>query len=287
MEVQINGHTKILGVIGDPIEHSLSPRIHNTLCKHLDLNYVYVPFRVTPDHLQDAVKGFKAVGITGFNVTIPHKKNIIRYLDEVSKEALLMGAVNTVKNIDGRLYGYNTDGDGFVKSLKSQGVYIKDKNIVMIGAGGSARGIAVKLAMEGARSIIILNRTLEKAQDISSMINNNIHNISQSDLFTNHNLICYAESCDILINTTPIGMYPDTNACPVEDLSFLNPGTVACDLIYNPEKTVFLSKAEEAGCKTVNGWGMLIFQAVSAFEIWTGVKVSGDLIKILHELCIN
>ncbi|MDK2800096.1 MAG: shikimate dehydrogenase [Clostridiales bacterium] len=281
MEKLINGYTKILGIIGDPIEHSLSPGIHNTLCKYLNLNYVYIPFKVSSEQLENAVKGLKALGVMGFNVTIPHKKNIIQYLDEVSKEALLMGAVNTVKNVDGKLYGYNTDGQGFVKSLKNEGVAIEGKNILVIGAGGAARGITVSLALEGVQSITILNRTAQKAKAICTMINENVKNISRSDSLNYENFNRYIEDCDILINTTSIGMHPDIHACPIENLTSLKSSTVVCDLIYNPSKTAFLANAEKKGCKIINGWGMLVFQAINAFEIWMDIKINDNLTNIL------
>ncbi|MDK2933968.1 MAG: shikimate dehydrogenase [Clostridiales bacterium] len=245
MEKLINGYTKILGIIGDPIEHSLSPGIHNTLCKYLNLNYVYIPFKVSSEQLENAVKGLKALGVMGFNVTIPHKKNIIQYLDEVSKEALLMGAVNT------------------------------------IGAGGAARGITVSLALEGVQSITILNRTAQKAKAICTMINENVKNISRSDSLNYENFNRYIEDCDILINTTSIGMHPDIHACPIENLTSLKSSTVVCDLIYNPSKTAFLANAEKKGCKIINGWGMLVFQAINAFEIWMDIKINDNLTNIL------
>ncbi len=281
MKNNINGKTKILGVIGDPIEHSRSPQIHNTICTYLNLNYAYIPFQITLDNLEDAVKGFKAVDLKGFNVTLPHKKNIIPYLDEVSEEALLIGAVNTVKNIDGRLYGYNTDGYGFIKSLEIEGVSVKEKNIVVLGAGGAAQGICIKMALEGAKSITILNRTVEKAEKICNIINDNIKEIARSDKFNDESLKQYMINADILIHTTPVGMYPHNEECPVSDLSFLDKRVVVCDLIYNPTKTTFLEKAEEMGCKTINGWGMLIYQAVRAFEIWTDIQVDNDVIEIV------
>ena len=287
MKKHINGRTKILGIIGDPIEHSFSPYIHNTLCNQLDLNYSYVPFKVSSENLHDAVKGLKAVGIVGFNVTIPHKKNIIRYLDNVSKEALLMGAVNTVKNVEGRLYGYNTDGEGFIRSLYEEGVYVKGKNIIILGAGGAARGVGIKMALEGAESIVILNRTVERAYEISSIINDNIRGVSKHDVLNREILLHYGQSCDILINTTPLGMYPDVDSCPVDDMDFLHSGIVVCDLIYNPFKTIFLKKAEEKGCKVINGLGMLLFQGINSFQIWTGVKVSTDAHKYLQKIILD
>lgn len=283
----INGSTKVLGIIGDPIEHSLSPEIHNTICRELKQNYAYVPFKLPAKDIESAVNGFKALGVTGFNVTIPHKKNIIQYLDEVSEEALLMGAVNTVKNVQGKLYGYNTDGEGFIKSLKAHDVSVKNKNIVILGAGGAARGISVKIAMGGAKSITILNRTPEKAQEICDIINQNVADICKGALLDMNSLKACAHSCDILINTTPIGMHPHTAESPVENFSFLNSETVVCDLIYNPKKTLFLSNAEEKSCKIINGWGMLVCQAVSAYEIWTGININDNIIKKLHNMNKN
>jgi len=280
----INGKTKVLAVIGNPIEHSLSPQIHNTLCKELGLNYVYVPFKVETAFLEEAVKGFKAAGMLGFNVTIPHKQNIMPYLDEITPEAELMEAVNTVKISEGRLIGYNTDGIGFIRSLKANDVDVKEKKVVIIGAGGASRGIAVKMALEGAAEIIILNRTLEKAQEISHVINSKIKKIAKADHMNQEILFHYANNCDIFINTTPIGMYPHENDCPIEDMNFLTENTVVCDLIYNPKKTVFLKKAEEKGCKIINGWGMLLYQAIEAFEIWTGITVNKGIIDLLYNI---
>lgn len=283
MENMINGRTKVLAVIGDPIEHSLSPEIQNTICKKLNVNYAYIPFRIASEDLKDAVCGFKACNLSGFNITIPHKSNIMQYLDEVSQEALLMGAVNTVKNVDGRLYGYNTDGVGFIKSLQHEGVNVKNKNIVIIGAGGAVRGIAVKMALEGAVQITILNRTVAKAENISEHINRNISNISQALPLNDNHFAETCADCDILINSTPIGMYPHTEASPVQSLDFFNKNdTVVCDLIYNPSKTKFLLKAEKAGCKIINGWGMLIYQAIEAFEIWTGMKIDENMVEHLY-----
>ena len=282
MTEQINGKTKIFSVIGNPIEHSLSPQIHNTIYKYMNLNYSYVPFHVEPQNLKTAVNGMRALGVKGFNVTIPYKEKIIPYLDEISEEAALIGAVNTVKNINGKLFGHTTDGEGFIKSINALNVDIKDKNILVIGAGGSSRSISVKMAMEGASSIIILNRTVEKARAICKIINNNIKNISGSDLLNQNKFNFYAKQSDIIINTTPIGMYPKNEGCPINDFKYIKPDTVVCDLIYNPEMTQFLMKANEIGCKTINGWGMLIFQALLAFDIWTDFIADDNLVNILY-----
>ena len=275
------GDTKILGVIGNPIEHSFSPQIHNTICKHLKLNYTYVPFNVKEKDLEYAVKGLSALSVEGFNVTIPHKNSIMKYLDKISDDALLIGAVNTVKNVDNKWYGYNTDGDGFIRSLSAYDVDVKGKKVVILGAGGAAKAVAVKIAMQGAASIIILNRTLDKAKEICSVINKNVADIASIDMLNAENIKIYGEIADIIIHTTPIGMYPNNEQTLVQQFDFIRKDTVVCDLIYNPAKTVLLKKAQQAGCKVINGWGMLIYQAVNAFEIWTGKKASHDVIALL------
>ncbi len=280
----INGRTKILGLVGDPIEHTFSPSIHNKLCDKLNLNYIYIPFNIKSSKLSQAIEGFRAINLYGFNVTIPHKENIIPFIDKVSNEALLMGAVNTVKNIGGQLHGYNTDGYGFCQSLYYNNVSIKNKNIIILGAGGSARALSIKLAIEGAKSILILNRTPEKAKDISNIINDKIKNIASYGLLDNDSPRKYIKECDILINSTSMGMEPHVNLSPISDFNFLNSKTIVCDLIYNPNKTLFLSKAEKMGCKIINGWGMLIFQAIKSFEIWTEQKVSNKLIADLFNI---
>ncbi len=280
----IRGDTKVLGVIGNPIEHSFSPQIHNTICKCLKLPYTYVPFHVMEENLQDAIKGLCALSVQGFNVTIPHKNSIMQYLNGVSEEARLIGAVNTVKNVAGKLYGYNTDGNGFIRSLKKYNVDVKGKNILILGAGGAARAVAVKMAIEQAKCITILNRTVDKAKEICEVINTHIVDIANSDVFSSENVSRYGQRVDIIVHTTPIGMYPNIEANPVEQLAFLKEDIVVCDLIYNPPKTVLLKETEKSGCLSINGWGMLIYQAVNAFEIWTGEKVSNDVIYQLYKL---
>jgi|LSQX01.3.fsa_nt_gb shikimate dehydrogenase len=287
MTKKINGKTEIFSVIGNPIEHSLSPQIHNTIYEYMNLNYNYVPFKVDSAELKTAIQGIKSLGIKGFNVTIPHKQKIIPYLDKVSEEAMLVGSVNTVKTTDGKLCGYTTDGEGFIKSLNRNNVNIKGKKVLVIGAGGSSRSISIRMAAEEIRSIIILNRTTEKAKAICDIINKNIKPIAIADVFNDTKFNIYSEEADIIVNTTPVGMYPNNEKCPIDSFISLRPDTVVCDLIYNPRVTQFLSKAENKGCKTINGWGMLIFQAIAAFEIWTNKKVDDKLIEILYNRIVE
>ncbi len=281
---RVTGRTKVLGLIGNPVEHSLSPQLHNTILGILKLDYVYIPMKVEKSELESAVKGIKALNFKGFNITAPHKKHIMEYLDEVSKEALLIGAVNTVKNTDGRLVGYNTDGEGFLRSFKEEaGVGFQDKKILIIGAGGAARSIAVKIAMEGAKAITIVNRTPENAREIADVINNNIKAIVQC---------CSSQTCkmqdivgesDYIINTTSIGMHPDVGFSPLDSQIKFDSNQVVYDAIYSPLKTKLLLAAEKSGCKIVNGLGMLFYQGINALEIWMGLKFSDELVMNVYD----
>jgi len=282
MQIQdyITGKSRLAGLIGNPVEHSISPQLHNTLSKYMRVDMAYVAFQVKKEDLEKAVTGLKALNAIGFNVTIPYKKEVMKYIDVNSKEALLMGAVNTVKNICGRLYGYNTDAEGFARSFKEEsGESFKGKKIAIIGAGGASRAIAVKIAMEGADSINVVNRTLERASDIVEVINNNIRCICRA--FTIGAAVegHVFKEADIIINTTPVGMYPDVSKSPVEGFPIFSSGQIVYDAIYNPRKTKFLADAEMCGCKTINGFGMLIYQGIFAYEIWTGFKVPEELVR--------
>jgi shikimate dehydrogenase len=284
----ITGKSRLAGLIGNPVEHSISPQLHNTLSNYLRVDMAYAPFQVEKEDLERAVNGLKALNAIGFNVTIPYKKDVMKYIDVNTKEAILMGAVNTVKNICGRLYGYNTDAEGFARSFKEEsGEGFNDKNITIIGAGGASRAIAVKMAMEGAKSISIVNRTLEKAIDIVEVINNNISCICQA--FTTDSTLeeSIFKEADVIINTTSIGMYPDIDKSPVKDTEIFSSNQIVYDVIYNPSKTKFLADAKMRGCKTINGFGMLIYQGISAYEIWTGIKVPEELIKEVFKLFSN
>ncbi len=279
----ISGSTKILGIIGNPVEHSISPYLHNTISRYLGIETAYVPFKVEKDSLENAVKGLKALGILGFNVTIPFKKDVIKYLDENSKEALLMGAVNTVKNIDGRLYGYNTDAEGFARSFKGEsGTGFRGKKVVIVGAGGAARGIAVKIAIEGAEKIHVINRTLAKADDIAGIINNNIGNAAEALSLEDKKALSVFTDCDMVINTTSVGMWPETENCPLGEEFTFSKGQIVYDAVYNPLKTKFLARAEGQGCKIINGLGMLFYQGIYAYEIWTGIKLGDGFLEELY-----
>ncbi len=272
----VNGKTVLYGLIGWPVEHTKSPFIHNTLFKEFNMNAVYVPVPVNPRELEKAVEGLKAQNFAGFNVTVPHKKDIIKYLDDVSEEALLMGAVNTVKISDGRLKGYNTDADGFVRDFTGAfDTDFKGKRVTLLGAGGTARALAVKLAAEGTGRLTIVNRTLQNAQAIVELA---VDNLGHSRVYgitpEAPEFQKELEQSDIIVNTTPAGMSTYGAATPFNYDFVFGKKQLVYDVIYTPGKTRFLEQAEACGCKIRNGFGMLINQGVLAFEIWTGNTVS-------------
>jgi shikimate dehydrogenase len=278
----VSGKTKVVGVIGCPIEHSISPHLHNMISSKLGVDLIYVPFRVEKPELENAVKGLKALNLVGFNVTVPYKKEIMKFIDDNSKEALLMGAVNTIKNIDGRFYGYNTDAEGFSRAYKEivkSG--FRGKRITLLGAGGAARAISVKVAKEGAEKISIINRSIEKAFDITEIINNNFNKIAKAYSNDDSQVNKVFSESDIIINATPIGMYPEIGASPLNKKMKLTKEQIVYDTIYNPVKTKLLQEAQKAGAMAVNGLGMLFYQGVFAYEIWTGIKITEEIIKEL------
>lgn len=262
----IDGHTKLLGLMGYPVEHTYSPQMHNYISKVYNQNYAYMALE-TPEYLlKEAIDGVKGLNFAGINVTAPHKVEVMQYLHEVAPEAKLYGAVNTVKNDHGKLYGYNTDADGFYMSLLSEGVDVIDKDLLILGAGGASRPICAKFAGLGAKSITVLNRTQKNAEILADFIKENC----QYDIGTKQEHSKY----DVIINTTSAGMEPDIDSCPMDDFSFVDSNTAVADMIYNPRETVFLKRAKEHGAShIINGLGMLIYQGLVAYEIFTGVKV--------------
>jgi len=281
----ITGKTRLLGLIGYPVRHTISPGLHNTLSAALGQDYVYLPFEVHPTNLEKAVTGLQALGFTGFNVTIPYKEEVIKYLDRLSREAELIGAVNTVKICDRKLTGYNTDAEGFARSFAEMtGTGLKNKKMLVIGAGGTARAIAVKAALEGTSKIYIVNRTRNKSENIVNIINQYITDIAEShDLDSIFELV---PCSDVIINTTPLGMHPDVDKSPVEDsvlLKILKPSHIVYDVIYNPDKTRLLLCAEKAGCKIVNGLGMLFYQGIHAYEIWTETTIEKNILDEVYQ----
>lgn len=273
--MNIKGSTNIVGLIGHPVEHSFSPPMHNAAFAELGLDYAYVAFDVNPNDLKSAVDGAKSLNIKGFNVTIPHKIEVMQYLDELDEVARLIGAVNTIdfKN----LKGYNTDGIGAVRAIEEV-TSIKDKNVVVAGAGGASRAISFYLAKFGAGSMTILNRNANKAKDLAG-------DVLKSDLIGDvgadsiSEIDSYLKDADILVDTTPLGMDPHINDEPIAKSDAMHDGLVVFDAVYNPNETVLLKEAIKAGAKPVYGIKMLLYQGAESFKIWTGRDAPIDVMQ--------
>lgn len=257
---------KLYAVLGDPIAHSMSPSMQNDLFSFYNLEAEYLPFQVKQENLKDAVKGLKALGAAGFNVTVPHKSAILPFLDDIDELALNIGAVNTVVNQAGKFVGYNTDGLGFSKGLEAQLPTLAGKKALIIGAGGAARAIYFSLAMLNSFAIDIANRTVEKAEKLVQDCPFSIFSKALSLEAAAANLADY----DLIVQTTLIGMHPNISASPVS-LENLQTHAIVSDIIYNPLYTLFLKKAQQQGATIQNGLDMFVYQGALAFEKWTGI----------------
>ena len=273
----VSGKTRLCGVIGDPIEHTMSPAIHNAAFAQMGLDYLYVPFHVKKEELGKAIDGMRALNMRGLNVTIPHKVTIIPLLDELDPLAGKIGAVNTVTNDDGVLKGSNTDASGFLQALLERGIEPEGKRIVILGAGGASRAISFILAERGAY-LVILNRLLERAEELASWLST-IFNMEVKALeLVEENLAQVLDEADILVNATSVGMSPNINETPVPS-HLLRPGLIVFDIVYNPIKTRLLREAEEVGAEPISGVDMFVWQGALAFERWTGVKAPLELMQ--------
>lgn len=264
--MKIKGSTNIVGLIGHPVEHSFSPPMHNAAFKKLEMDYAYVAFDVDPSDVESAIKGAKSLNIKGFNVTIPHKIDVMRYLDEIDEVAALIGAVNTIDFKD--MKGYNTDGIGAIKAIEEV-TPIKDKNVIVAGAGGASRAISFYIAKYGASSLTILNRNVERAQDLADdIIKSGFIGDVKADSISEIN--DYLTDADILIDTTPVGMHPNVDDEPIATAQNMHENLVVFDAVYNPNETVLIKEAINAGAKPVYGIKMLLYQGAESFRIWTG-----------------
>lgn len=283
MNYEITGKTKLTGLLGSPVAHSISPQMHNEAFRQLGLDYVYLAFDVTPEHLESAVLGLKAIGIHGFNLTMPLKVHIIPLLDELTPAARLANAVNTVIIKDGVLIGHNTDGIGYMHSVIDAGYDIIGKKMTLLGAGGAATAICVQAALDGVSAIDMFKRknaswddTLAFCQKITAETGCPIRLRDISD----HNALAESISDSaILTNATNVGMAPDTEKSPITDVSVLRKDLIVSDIIYNPKETLLLKQAKEVGCPHFNGLYMLLYQGAAAFTYWTGEKMPIQLIK--------
>lgn len=272
--MQINGRTKICGLIGNPVEHTLSPLIHNTLSELFGRNLVYVPFLVQAERLENAVKGAYALGLEGLNVTVPHKERVLPYLAEVDGLAERIGAVNTLVRCEGGYKGYNTDMPGLYRAMTDDGIRVEGEQVLILGAGGVARAVAVMLS-EKAERIYLLNRTVEKAAAIADEVNAYAGRQAAAALsLTEYTAL--PEGSFLAVQATNVGMYPDTDKAVIEEKDFYRRIRTGYDLIYNPDKTKFMRLVEEAGGAAFNGLKMLLYQGIIAYELWNQVSVSKE-----------
>jgi len=275
--MKISGKTKVCGVIGDPIEHSLSPLIHNAAFKHLKLDFVYEAFKVKKEELDDAMRGVRGLNIHGLNVTMPHKTAIIRYLDEINPIAKAIGSVNTVLNADGKLIGFNTDGVGALNALKNNDVELHGKKLLLLGAGGAAKAIAFHLAPE-VEELRILNRTGERARQLASVLQKEFNRKIVGDTLSHSLLKEWLKDVDILVNATSVGMHPNIDQRLVKR-EWLKPELAVMDIVYNPLETRLIKDAKAVGAKVVYGTEMLVFQGAVSFEIWCGCPAPVEIMR--------
>ena len=280
---RIDAKTQVCGLIGNPVGHSISPLIHNTLAKRLNQNLVYVTFKVESSDVVNAVKGSYALGIKGMNVTVPHKQAVIEALADIDPVAKSIGAVNTLVRVDGGYKGYNTDYIGIRRQLVEDGIDIKGREIIVLGAGGASRAVTFMCAVEGAGRVYLLNRSLDKAVELAQDVNT----------YTGQDKVCPMQLEDynklagkkyIVIQTTSRGLYPETDAAPIENEDFYDMTEAAVDIIFNPFETKFMRLAREHGARAYNGLEMLLYQGVAAYELWNDVKVPDELCRELYGL---
>jgi len=290
LKEELFSYKNVTGVIGHPIKHSFSPLMHNTAFKMLGLDFIYLPFDVLSENLHDALKGIVALNIKGFNVTLPHKEKILQYLTDITDEANIIGAVNTVVNIDGKLIGHNTDVDGVIASLQEFKEELAGAEIAIIGCGGAARSVIYALINYfKVAKINLINRTLDKAESLKDYYVEKMlfENIETFELMP-PDLKSLLNQCKLVVNATPIGMFPETDDSPLVTPESFRNEQIVFDLIYNPLKTRFLNLARLSGARIVNGLKMFVHQGAKSFELWTNHKMpSQEIINILEAKLIK
>ena len=281
MNMEINGKTKLMGLIGNPVEHTMSPVIHNTIAEHMNENMAYLPFPVKED-LEVAVKGAYALGVQGINVTVPYKSDVMSSLIDVDRQAAIIGAVNTLVKADGGYKGFNTDLPGLYRAMKSDGIELTDAKVVILGAGGAARSAAFLCAFHAAKELYILNRTVEKAELVAEEVKEKTGfdkvvamALTDYDKLSGDGYLC--------IQATKVGLYPNVDDTPVKEPAFYEKIAVLYDLIYTPWETMCMRLARESGAKAYNGLKMLLYQAVAAYEMWNNTSVSEEIAAYAYE----
>ena len=276
----LDARTRLYCLLGSPVSHSISPAMHNEAFRLLGLNCAYLAFDVDENTFERAVDGLITLNAGGWNCTMPLKRLMYERADELSDSALLSGAVNTVVNENGRLIGHNTDGVGFLRSVKDAGLSVAGQNLTVLGAGGAATAICVQAALDGVREISIFNRHAGRAERIVRIVNENTACHARAFALAEEDRLRQelAES-ELLVNATRVGMKPLEDQCVIPDASMLHPGLFVMDAIYEPARTRLLRMAEEAGCRTLNGLGMVLYQGAASFALWTGHEMPVELVR--------
>jgi shikimate dehydrogenase len=275
MDESINYKAELVGVFGHPVAENPTIIMQEAAFEATGLNWRYLTIEVLPDDLEDAIKGLRAMNMRGINLTIPHKVKVLKYLDEVAPDAALIGAVNTVRRRDKKLIGENTDGKGFLRSLKEDAkIDPAGKQAVILGAGGAARAISVELALAGTKLITIVNRTTARGQELVTLLNEKTN--AKVNFVEWNKRVEIPPVTNILVNATSIGLYPDIEAKPDIVYSDIRSDMIVCDVIPNPPATAFLEEAESRGAKTLDGLGMLVYQGAIGFTMWTGLEAPID-----------
>jgi shikimate dehydrogenase len=277
-----SGKTKVCGVIGNPIEHTLSPIMHNAAFEALKLDYVFLAFKVEVAEVGNAIDGMRALGIHGLNVTMPHKNAVIKFLDELDPTAKTVASANTILNKDGKLFGFNTDGVGALNALEQNGVVVKGKKILLLGGGGAAKAIAYTLSQE-AEELVILNRTPKPVTELANLLKQRFNKRISADAFTPKTVKANLDKADVLINATSIGMEPNVGQTSVTP-EWLRSDLAVMDIVYNPLETKLAKDAKAAGAKVVSGVEMLIYQGAASFEIWTACKAP---VEVMRKAALN
>lgn len=278
----VTGKTAVCGLIGNPVEHTLSPLIHNTLSQLLGMELVYVPFLVEEERVGEAVKGAYALNIKGLNATVPHKSAVIPHLCEVDELAARIGAVNTLVRTDGGYKGYNTDMPGLYRQLQSEDVELAGKEVILLGAGGAARAVAFMCVQYGAQKVYILNRTLEKAQAVAKEVNESFGKecLMPMALSDYHRI---PKKKYLVIQGTSIGLSPNVDDVVIDDPEFYELVETGVDLIYKPAETKFMKLVKATGAKGYNGLKMLLYQGIIAYELWNDIEISDEMAEIVYQ----
>ncbi len=283
--IEINGKTRTCGIIGNPVEHTMSPVIHNTLSQSMGINMAYVPFHVKDGQLEAAVKGAYGLNILGMNVTVPYKSDVVAQLAEIDPLAEKIGAVNTLVRTEGGYKGYNTDMTGLLRAMKSDGINIEGEEVIILGAGGVGRAVAFLCAANGADKVYLLNRNVEKADSVAAEVNKALatEHVETMALSDYQKLLRGAENRYVVIQCTSVGLSPNVNDVVIADGDFYHYIRFGYDLIYSPRETQFMKYVTDNGGMAFNGLKMLLYQALDAFELWNGCKVSDENAQQIYQ----